>query len=57
VDLRLRPGVATVAYSGSRARAVSVVPFAEYEKLQARIAELEEQLEEEALVLAALSAD
>jgi hypothetical protein len=58
VDLKLQPGAAAVAYAGSRARVVSVVPYADVLRLQARIEELERQHEEEtAMMLTALSAD
>lgn len=70
VDLGLSPGAASVAFSGSPApvRATSLPSMEEMRvelasrdarlaKLERRLAALEEQAEEEALILAALSAD
>lgn len=58
VDRALVPRAGSVAYAGSRPRLVieSYVPESAYERALARIAELEDQIEEEAAVFAALSA-
>lgn len=58
VDRALSPRAGSVAYAGSRPRLVieSYVPEKTYERALARIAELEDQVEEEAAVFAALSA-
>jgi hypothetical protein len=57
VDRTLAPRAGSVAYAGSRPMLVieSFVPEAAYERALARIAELEQEREEETVILAALS--